>query len=191
MATGIPGAIIAAIGVYVAMRPPAHTASPRTPVVVSHGRTTHASPPRAAETTGAAQTSAADRGTDPGAAAADPAATPAPKLSADERATHAVVDAYRAAIESADTSRMRAVYPRMPQSQMDFWQKNFFAVGRNIHASVSYTTTKVAGRTADVDYVMRLRYDYRTGAPGSARLRYHALLTKTGARWHLTELKFQ
>ncbi len=124
---------------------------------------------------------------------ARPAAhTPPPaRLTADEQATHAVIDDFRRAIQAADLAGMRRVFPRMTADQQSYWQKTFFDQGRNFKATVRYTGTSVTGHTAYVDFLMQLRFTYRNGgSAGNTQLpAYRATLTKLGGRWTLTDLR--
>ena len=127
----------------------------------------------------------------PAAKPGDSVAAP-PRENPDATQIRAVIDRYRAAVETGDIARVRAAYAAMPATQQQFWSNNVFALADGIHATVDYANQQIAGDSAAADFTMRLRFTYTKGrTPGSITLPYHARLTRDGVSWVLNELRSQ
>ena len=119
------------------------------------------------------------------------AATHTPKLTPDEEAMHALINAFRSAIQTEKLDAISAVYPALSPDQQAAWT-HMFNAAKDIRATVHYRREHVVGNTADVDFTIRLSYWLRKdNSKGDSEMLYHALMSKDSGNWVLKELKPQ
>ncbi|MDB4889788.1 MAG: protein kinase [Gemmatimonadetes bacterium] len=94
------------------------------------------------------------------------------------------------AIESGDTASLRTAYPAMTVGQQVSWQTNFFARAENIETSIRYGATRIYGDSADAEFSLRLKINYKDSkSSGAIPLNQHARLTRVGDRWQIVALR--
>jgi hypothetical protein len=76
-----------------------------------------------------------------------------------------VVGKYAQAFQAGNVSALTRVYPAMPQSQQDSYQKNYFERTDHIDAAVNYGETKVVGDSAQVDFTIKLNMVLKSKQP--------------------------
>ncbi|MEO5818456.1 MAG: serine/threonine-protein kinase [Gemmatimonadaceae bacterium] len=108
----------------------------------------------------------------------------------DTNAVRAPIVRFAKAIESGDTASLRTAYPAMTVGQQVSWQTNFFARAENIATSIRYGPTRIYGDSAEADFSVRLKINYKgSRITGAIPLNQHARLVRIGDRWQIVALR--
>jgi serine/threonine-protein kinase len=111
-----------------------------------------------------------------------------PALSPEAVAVRERLQRFARAYESGDAAVVHNAFPGMPASQVE-GLRGFFTGAQHVHAATDIGEPAVTGDRAQVDFTLRLRFQYAgSQASGSSVQRYRATLVRRDAAWLILQL---